>query len=244
MRTLYGILMFYLLLTFVYFLVYCKGISGSIASFLTSFLTSTEQILLSTAFQEIPMTHNFLEGILWILFFLGPLGTMAALWVLLLAVPVGRRILEGKSYDVSLASNYGDKGLTLIALIGAYIISFHQPIFVPAWLRDGDVHSAIYFVALMFCFIISAFTFKKREANFVDVFRDVVIAPVFILMIIVVVPVIYLNGTWLEKSVTVTCLMLWGVLGVVDLVTGRFNQQQWMRQQEQKRQDRRHFIFS
>ena len=186
------------------------------------------------------MAHVYFEGVFWILSLVHPWVAMAILLVLLLMIPVGRKILEGgEAYDVSFTSKYGDKGLTIIAFFGAEILH-SGPVYVPVLLQDVHTQFRIYLLALLVCGLLCRATYEERESGVMDFFHDLVIAPVFITMALTVGPIILINGTHTQIVVTIGSGILWLSLVYFDNKTGRFWQKRYRRIQAEKR---RHFIF-
>ena len=157
-----------------------------------------------------------------------PIWTTALIFgLILVAVLVGRDFFEGLAYNVSYSSSIGDVGLLVIVLIGATILKENRAI-IPEWLQKEWVHIFLFILCILIGIIISFLTLKSRSGQEMDIFHDVVIVPIFLYLLFTLMPLIYKNGTWIEKTATVLLFVLWTSLVVIDNKQGRINQREWL----------------
>jgi hypothetical protein len=146
-----------------------------------------------------------------------------------LAMLVGRDVLEGLPYQVSCSAMIGDAGFVVIVLIAAEIFHYRGLRLLiwpsPSTLRG---HVTIIIISVMLGITVSVFTLESRSGQAMDVYHDVVIAPMFVYLACTLLPIIWHNGTKLEKRVTVLLILLWVGLVGFDVKYQRMNQRQWL----------------
>jgi hypothetical protein len=81
---------------------------------------------------------------------------------------------------------------------------------------------------VLYCGIISYLTLNSRSGQLMDIYHDVVIAPLFVFLAITLLPVIFKNGTRVEKIATLCFALLWFGLVVFDMTHDRMNQLLWL----------------
>lgn len=144
-------------------------------------------------------------------------------------LPLGRAILEGFPYDVSLSSVYGNFCLIVAILIGATVIKRQTEPF--GWINTAKfdlifVPSALVTGVLSELTVLANSNWKPGQVT--DMFHNLVIIPFFAYMLATTLPVIRYKGTKKEQIVALGCLLVWAVLFIIDFLTGRLFQRAWM----------------
>ena len=171
-----------------------------------------------------------LTGIYSILAKLPIWATTAIFGVILSAMFVGRDIFEGLPYDVAYSSTVGSITLMVVVLIATTILQRSGEVKTLSCLEVGGVgfQGILLTTIVVWCGIVCNFTLSSRSGQLMDIYHDVVIAPMFVFLAITLLPVIFKNGTRREKSATVCLALLWFGLVVFDFTHGRMNQHQWL----------------
>ena len=153
---------------------------------------------------------------------------VAFLLVLLYVAPfVGRDYFEGMPYQVLYSAQIGDAGLLVVILIAATILQ-REETFIPSWLVSMPLHIALAIAAISLGALVSIVKLKSRDGQIVDVYQDIIIAPLFMYLAVAALPIIYVNGSFLEYWATVVLLAIWILLVLFDLMTHRMNQRAWL----------------
>ena len=177
------------------------------------------------------MEKQKFEGIHYLLAEL-PVWATGMILVALTQVPIliGRDILEGLPYNVAYSSAIGDVGFVIIALIAATILQRYNNLNLeyPKWLRGTEMHLLFFTANATLGFCVSELTLGSRSGQMMDIYHDVVIAPTFLTLAIFLLPVIFKNGTRMEKRATVLLIFLWVSLVGFDIKYDRMNQRQWL----------------
>jgi hypothetical protein len=147
----------------------------------------------------------------------------------LMTVLVGRDILEGLPYDVAYSSLVGDVGLMIVVLIAATILK-KEKIKIVWWLESNLMHLGIFSLSVAFGTTVSLLTLSSRSGQVMDIFHDVIIAPLFLYLAITLLPVIIKNRkeNKAEAIATILCVLLWASLVVFDITHDRMNQREWL----------------
>lgn len=158
-----------------------------------------------------------------------PLWVIAlVLMVLLHVIPfVGRDYLEGLPYQVSYSAHVGEGGLFIVVLIAATILQ-RQGTMIPVWLASIPLHIILAVAVIALGALASIATLKSRSGKLVDVYHDLVIAPLFLYLAVTLLPIIYANGTSVEFLTTVCLVVVWVVLVMFDITFHRMNQRAWL----------------
>ena len=151
---------------------------------------------------------------------------------------VGRDIFEGLPYNVAYSSAVGDMGLAVIVLVAAVILQRNARCifqhagfsFMPAtvWPHRRKPHFLIFISSILLGVIVSFLTIHSRSGQVMDVYHDIVIAPLFLYLAVTLLPVIFMNGTKIEKRATICLILLWAGLVGFDIKYQRMNQRQWL----------------
>lgn len=168
-----------------------------------------------------------LVGSIRILSILPIWATAAIVTGILMAVPVGRGIFEGLPYNVSYASLVGDMGLMISVLIAATIIQ-RGGIYIPRFLQSGTIHFLILLATFALGVIICVLTLSSRQGQVMDIYHDVILSPLFLYLAITLVPIVYRNGTRVEKRAVFGFFLLLLLLAGFDIKFDRMNQRQWL----------------
>jgi hypothetical protein len=63
-----------------------------------------------------------------------------------------------------------------------------------------------------------------------DVYHDVVVVPIFLSLAVFLLPVIFMNGKVINIIFSFCLILLWLLLLMFDLDSGRINQREWLRE--------------
>lgn len=155
------------------------------------------------------------------------------LYVFTIAIAyLGRWLFEGRAYNVAFSSKYGD-----VALIGCIWIAgsiFHRTRLLPAWTTSPTFHIAIATLAVAIGIIVGSYAIYEStwaKSEIIDMAHNFLIVPLYLYLLGTTLPVVYFQGTWLQKSATVALLLIWFGLVVFDTKTGRMKQQDWLKAQ-------------
>lgn len=165
-----------------------------------------------------------------------PVWATAAILFALTQIPilVGRDVMEGLPYNVAYSATIGDIGLAIIAFIAATVLqrwgfSLRRGIPLPGWLQGKMIHKIILSVSVVVGIIVCELTLSSRSGQLMDVYHDVIIAPLFLYLAITLLPIIFMNGTKVEKRATVCLILLWVGLVGFDIKYDRLNQLRWLK---------------
>ncbi len=137
------------------------------------------------------------------------------------AIFVGRHIFEGVPYQVSYSAQVGDAALLMAVLIAATILQRGNAV-IPAWAPRLSV--VIAGIALFIGIVVCVSTLTSRGGKLMDIYHDVVIAPIVMYFAITLLPVIYQNGTALEQGATWFAIAFWMICVIYDVHDDRMNQ--------------------
>ena len=157
------------------------------------------------------------------------LGGCAILVFSLMLIPFGRGIFEGFEYQVSRSAMPGDLFLVTVVLFAMDLLkraSFVLAIFDHhLWLQW-----TVLFIAFIFGVCFSVKTLDARDGQLMDVYHDIVIVPLFLSLAIFLLPVIFMNGKVIDIIFSLCLILLWLLLLMFDLDSGRLNQREWLRE--------------
>lgn len=91
-------------------------------------------------------------------------------------------------------------------------------------------HALIGFLSILLGATMSFYTIPSRWGHIMDIYHDVVIAPMILYFAVTLLPVIYLGGTIVEKVSTICFVLFWIVLVVYDIMNDRMNQRRWLKE--------------
>ena len=144
------------------------------------------------------------------------------------AIHVGRDYFEGLPYQVSYSAQLGDVALFIVVLIAAGILQ-RSSAEIPLWLQMPEAHGAILVGSFLIGIIVCVVTLKSRSGHYMDIYHDVVIAPVILYLAITLLPVIFLSGTAGEIDATINLALFWSCLVVFDIRNNRMDQRTWLK---------------
>jgi hypothetical protein len=147
--------------------------------------------------------------------------------ITLAAILVGRDILEGLPYNVAYSAALGDAGLVIGVLIAATILQ-RGGANIPNWLQSGTTHILILLASFALGLLVCVLTLSSRSGQVMDIYHDVVVAPIILYLAVTLVPVIYLSGTKMEKTAVLCFVLLWAGLVSFDIKHDRINQRTWI----------------
>lgn len=108
-------------------------------------------------------------------------------------------------------------GVLVVVLFTIGILK-HGTVFVPNYyLQFGWCHWLILSIAMAFGVSMCLVTNENRLA---ELFRDVIVDPLFVFLIITLLPIVYTNGTNGDKTVTSVCVLIWIVPFLARVVLG------------------------
>jgi hypothetical protein len=140
--------------------------------------------------------------------------TMAILFIIAIGVIlIGRQSLEGTAYN-PLSSGVGDCMLILVGVgIGAGILQ-RGKCTVPKLLQNVNVHLMIFTLCFLAGVAICRTTILTRGGQSMDIYHDIVVVPMFLQLAATLLPVIFMNGTKIEKVAVILVISLWiGLVG-------------------------------
>jgi hypothetical protein len=116
-------------------------------------------------------------------------------------------LFEGMPYQIAYYAQFGYVALAGAFLIAATILKRKEPL--PWWLSFGYVHILTAFVSV--CFGVT-WWFLDRPAHWGDIYHHLFVAPLFLYMVLTLLPVILINGTKVEKFWALCFALSWATL--------------------------------
>ena len=149
-------------------------------------------------------------------------------------VLLGRKIFEGRAYNVAYSSWLGSAALIGCMSIAGHVL--HRPdLPLPAWLTSSMYHQIVAGVSIVIGICMGALAIYQTtwaKSQWVDLAFNLVIAPLFMYLLATLLPVINLylgvNVPTIYKTMTIVLLMLYGVTAIIDIRTGRLHQPEWV----------------
>jgi hypothetical protein len=173
------------------------------------------------------MGSKFAGGI-YLLTVLPIWATAAILFaVTAVAMAVGRDLFEGVPYQVAYSAMIGDAGLIMCVLIAATILQRGSAI-TPGWMQNSTIHALILSGSVILGALVSVLTIRSRSGHAMDVYHDVVIGPIFLYLAIILLPIIFKNGSRFEAGATIGFILLWLALVAFDTKYQRMDQRRWL----------------
>ncbi len=152
---------------------------------------------------------------------------LAFLWIGIL--PLGRNIFEGKPYNISMASAYGDLAIIAGVLISADIANRNPQ----AMLRAMDVWEELFWALALLAagFVWNKFTAGPKGQTKMDAYHNMFILPgILWLAGLHSVPIIRRFGSQMEQDGAIFCALVWLATFLYDAKTGRLNQTKWLKE--------------
>ncbi|MEI7810024.1 MAG: hypothetical protein WCI41_00485 [bacterium] len=162
-----------------------------------------------------------------------PIWAIVAIFGLIQAIVyVGRDQLEGLSYQTAYSAGIGDMFFVIPIIIGATILHEQRPGAIPGLFQESNsiMHIALLFACIALGIIVCIMTLEKRSGKFIDILHDVIIAPLFLFLAIIILPVIYRAGTTIEICATGFVILLWASLVVFDVKHDRMDQRKYLKE--------------
>jgi hypothetical protein len=185
----------------------------------------------STHEKRFKITEDTMQERFGVIYILSVLPVWATVAILLavtqFAIIVGRDFLEGIPYQVSYSAAIGDTGFVIVVLIAALILQ-SRAVYIPPWLCNRTVHVVIFAASVLLGITVSVLTLHSRSGQWMDIYHDVTSAPLFLNFAIILLPVIYYNGTRVEKLAVFGFITLWLVFVAFDIKYDRMNQRRWL----------------
>ena len=177
---------------------------------------------------------NTYYGGYWVLTVLPIWVTALTLYSIKLgAIFILRDRYEGLYYQVSYSAQLGDGALIAMVLMAAGILQ-RGGLFPPSgWFHIGAL--ALGAVIGVGWWLIDALDGLhlpidqqvRHEMQWGDVYHHLVIAPLLVYLFVTLLPVIYKNGTSVEKIATVCMILFWVSLCIYDARNGRLDQRNY-----------------
>jgi hypothetical protein len=145
-------------------------------------------------------------------------------------IVLGRDVKEGQPYDVARSSYLGEYGLALFTVIAVTILQrggIHIPPWL-GWMENYTIQVWMMCIISVLCDIVCVFTIGSRSGHLMDVYHDVVVCPILLYLSITLVPIVWCNGTTVEKVTVSSLFLLWIVSVIFDHVHDRINQRRWL----------------
>src|SRR3989344_5673004 len=142
-------------------------------------------------------------------------------------LPIGRLLIEGRSYNISYASAYGDIALILMALIAKEILYQHP---APEWL-SSHLYQRVAFWICVFAGIVSdavAVKTGRGWGTLMDFYHNIVVVPLLLYMLATAIPLIFTQGTWSDRGYTFLLAGIWIWTFIADALTGRLQQPEYL----------------
>lgn len=172
--------------------------------------------------------HNHLVGIYSCLFNLPIWAIVLILYAVTdCIVHIGREQLEGLAYQTSYSAKIGDAALIVVVLIATVIVQ-RGGVVVPGWLTHSSSHVLLGIICFLCGLLVCVLTLGSRSGQLVDVYHDVVIAPMFLYFAITLLPIIGRGGTIVERLSAHALISLWMLLVAFDITSNRMNQRKWL----------------
>lgn len=146
------------------------------------------------------------------------------------AVPfiwLGRKIIEGKGYNVSYASNWG--ALSLIAMIGMGVTLLqHKPVIIPNMFGDTMGQVALLATLVLGMALLTLIDYMINTKQLMDIYHNLVVVPVLGTLVLLLGQVIWLNGSGAQIIIAAACILAWAMFLIVDIIDGRLNQREYL----------------
>lgn len=137
----------------------------------------------------------------------------------------GRKLFEGRAYNVSFSASWGCACLTGFLIIAAWIIQ--QPDCHPVnWMESKYFHFIVMIVSIIFTIVNILSTRPKQIMD--KWWFAMFVFPLFIYFVLTTVP-IYLYGSLIQKIAGCDLLLLWLLLVRYDSKKERLDQRRWIR---------------
>lgn len=162
---------------------------------------------------------------------LNPWGLGVFLYAfIMLLVLLGRKIFEGRAYNVSWSSVVGGAALFACMAIAGQVL--HRPyLMLPSWLLSITFHQIAAEAGIVIGICMGAVAIYQTtwvKSQWVDLAFNFLMVPAFFYLLGTLLPVIYFQGTADEEMATVVLLIVYGVTAIIDIVTGRLHQPEWL----------------
>ena len=167
-------------------------------------------------FCDLVGSHQFLNAF--------PLYVYALIFVgFYLLLLGGRKLFEGKAYNVARSADMGDAALTFFIILAARVIQ--KPNFNPAgWMETGIFH----WIVAGLSFLVIIYFLLQKPRHIMDFFHAIVIAPIFFYLIITTIPIYWCYTGIIYKIIGLLLLLAWAALVVYDTKKRRLDQRHWI----------------
>ena len=143
-------------------------------------------------------------------------------------LPIGRLLIEGRSYNISYASAYGDIALILTALIAKEILSQHP---AAEWLESQSYQSVAFWICA--CVGIVSYVVAVKTGHgwgtFMDFYHSIIIVPLLLYMLATTIPLIFVGGTMVDQAYIFALAGIWIWTFIADAFTGRLRQPEYLK---------------
>jgi hypothetical protein len=150
--------------------------------------------------------------------------TFAVLYFLCIGVlHIGRWVFEGRAYNTSFTSEYGDVALITVVLIGMTVMK-NQPMVSGVW---GVLDFQVTLAGM--CLIAGlASNYYLNAKEVMDIYHNMFVLPLLAYLILSTVPIVFKYGTTRDKKAVVAFIVIWAAFGLYDIATGRLDQRTWL----------------
>ncbi len=135
---------------------------------------------------------------------------------------VGCVFFEGAPYQVSPSGEFCNALILGVVLLAGGILQ-SRSVVIPEWLQGNTNHLVILAVCEFVGIRVSYGTAERGPAQLMDKYHNVIIAPAIAYLAITLLPVIYINGTTIEKTATIGAMLIWLTLTVFEDKINRMN---------------------
>lgn len=142
----------------------------------------------------------------------------------------GRDLFEGIPYNVSRCAQYGDNALIIAILIACAILqdTGYIPKIFNSWRTQCLLAAGLFLIGLA-THLYARATSVMGSIQVVDVSHSVFFVPAFLFLLIMLLPITFIQGGWKQKSITILCFAVWIMFLVSDISEGRLDQILWMK---------------
>ncbi len=157
-------------------------------------------------------------------------ATVATLFFLTIAIlHIIRNFSEGMNYNISLTSEIGDMALIMIIVISATILQRGIAGYGVSATEKIGFQIITLIITAFICFggLIHD-VFNKNKETSADFYHNAIINPLFFLLLLNSIPIIWNHGMLIEKISALCFAFVWTGLLVFDWQTGRLHQTEWL----------------
>lgn len=137
---------------------------------------------------------------------------------------------EKLPYNISVASQQGDHGIIGLVLIGVEVLKRQKHL--PDWARnivfDMPAIAVIILLAGSFYHWLVTHSKLNDSQTIADTYHNKVIVPLFVILIGILAPIIWMYGTGFEQVAAILLVLVWPATMIFDVKQGRLQQTKWL----------------